>query len=230
MTENPSPIPDPFARVVAVYDSWDGHTEKIAGIVAEGVCSVAGVSATLHRADAVTREDLRGCDALIMGSPVHQRTMAWPMKRFVDLVCEPAWFYDDLVGRAGAVFTTGGGHGDAGGGCELAQLSMLGNLAACGMTLVTFPKTTPGFQTHGMHWGPHFRITGPDMVARSPEEVAEAGRAAAFHHGANVARVALRLKGITMANGNGWPTPEVIAQRRAREAAAPLPIGQRSGS
>lgn len=210
-------------RVLIVFDSWEGHTAAIARIIAEGAASEPGAKADLCPVAEATRERLRAADALVMGSPVHQRTMSWPMKRFVDLVCEPAWFYDDLVGRVGAVFTTGGGHGDAGGGCELAQLSMLGNLAACGLTLVCFPKTTPGFQRHGMHWGPHFRITGEDMVPRPPEEVAAAGRDAAFHHGRNVARVATRLRGIAMASGNGWPTPELIARRRAQESAAPAP-------
>ncbi len=212
--------PDSTVRVVIVHDSWDGHTAAIAELIAEGARSVPGAAAELHRANEATREHLRGCGALVMGSPVHQRTMSWPMKRFVDLVCEPAWFYDELVGRVGAVFTTGGGHGDAGGGCELAQLSMLGNLAACGLTLVTFPKNSPGFGRHGMHWGPHFRITGEDMVPRPPEDVAAEGRDAALAHGQNIARAAARLRGMQLASAPGWPTLEVIAQRRARETAA----------
>ena len=208
-------------RVLVVFDSWEGHTAAVARHVGEGAASVPDTVADLCPVAEATRERLRGADALVMGSPVHQRTMAWPVKRFVDLVCEPAWFYDDLVGRVGAVFTTGGGHGDAGGGCELAQLSMLGNLAACGLTLVTFPKTTPGFQRHGMHWGPHFRITGEDMAPREPEAVAKEGRDAAFAHGQNVARVAARLRGVVMATGNDWPPEAMRMQRRAMEAKDP---------
>ena len=44
----------------------------------------------------------------------------------------------------------GGGYGNMGAGCELAQLGMLSAMAACGMVLVTLPKTTPGFEVAGM--------------------------------------------------------------------------------
>ena len=147
-----------LVRVLIVVDSWMGHTEKVAGRVAEGIRSEGG-RVTMRSADEAKRADLRAADALVMGSAVHQRGMTWKMKRFVDEVCEPAWFYDDLVGRVGAVFTAGWGHGQAGGGCEMAQLGMLANLAACGMVLLTLPKTTPGFERAGMHWGPTIKAT-----------------------------------------------------------------------
>ena len=115
-------------QVLIVVDSWMGHTAKVAERVAEGA-SAEGAVVVTRSADEVTRADLQAADALVMGSAVHQRTMTWKMKRFVDEVCEPAWFYDDLVGRVGAVFTAGGGHGQAGGGAEMAQLSMMANLA-----------------------------------------------------------------------------------------------------
>ena len=37
---------------------------------------------------------------------------------------------------------------------------MLGNLAACGMVLVSHPKYMPGFGSTGMHWGPDQRGCG----------------------------------------------------------------------
>jgi NAD(P)H dehydrogenase (quinone) len=208
-------------RVLIVFDSWEGHTAAIAKHIADGAAPEPHTVAYLCSAAEATRERLREADALVMGSPVHQRTMSWPMKRFVDLVCEPAWFYDEIVGRVGAVFTTGGGHGDVGGGCELAQLSMLGNLAACGLTLVTYPKTTPGFNQHGMHWGPHFRITGEDMQPKQPDQVAKEGRDAAFAHGQNIARVTARLRRISMATGNNWPPEDMVRQRQQMEQKDP---------
>jgi NAD(P)H dehydrogenase (quinone) len=125
-------------RVLIVVDPWMGHTARVAERVAEGVRS-EGAEAVTRAADEAMRADVRVADALMMGSAVHQRGMTWKMKRFVDEVCEPAWFYDDAVGRVGAVFTAGGGHGQAGGGCEMSQLGMLANLAACGMVLVPLP-------------------------------------------------------------------------------------------
>jgi NAD(P)H dehydrogenase (quinone) len=102
-------------RVLVVIDSWQGHTARVAERLADGI-RAEGAEVVLRSADNATRADLISADALIMGSAVHQRAMTWKMKRFVDEVCEPAWFFDDLVGRVGAVFTAGGGAGGAGGG------------------------------------------------------------------------------------------------------------------
>jgi NAD(P)H dehydrogenase (quinone) len=173
-------------RILIVYHSNKGHTRRMADVVADGVRSVGGALAIIKTVDEVQRSDLKDCNALIIGSPVQQRSMSWEVKRFMDLVCEPSWFYDDMVGRVGGVFTTGGGHGECGAGCELAQISMLGNLASLGMIIVTLPKTTPGFDVAGLH------------------------------HGANIARVATALRGSShIAQGNISP-PAAVREARAR--------------
>jgi NAD(P)H dehydrogenase (quinone) len=181
-----------------------------------------GTQVLLKSVDEVQRDDLKECDALVLGSPVHQRTMSWEMKRFIDLICEPSWFFDDMVGRVGGVFTTGGGHGDVGGGCELTQISLLGNLAALGMVIVPLPKTTPGFEYAGMHWGPHIRLLKPGIEptpeATQPTLMDAEGLKAAFHHGANIARVAMALRDQTlMAQGNVFPSLEVRQIRSQME-------------
>ncbi len=203
-------------RVLIVVDSWQGHTARVAERFAEGVAG-AGATPVTVAADAATRANLLSADALVMGSAVHQRGMTWKMKRFVDEVCEPAWFYDDLVGKVGAVFTAGGGAGSAGGGAEAAQLGMLTNLAALGMVLVTLPKDTPGSEHGGIHWGPTIRTTTSAMEPIAPGDLAPEAMVAYFHHGANVARVAGRLRGLTLAAGNQLPTPEVRAGRASAE-------------
>lgn len=197
-------------QVLIVYHSLQGHTKRMAEVVADGTRSVENTQVIVKSVDEVERTDFKDCDALIMGSPVHQRTMSWEMKRFIDLMCEPSWFFDDMVGRVGGVFTTGGGHGDCGAGSELAQISMLGNLASLGIVVVTLPKTTPGFNAAGMHWGPHIRTGGKQMEPATPEDMDSEGLEAAFHHGANIARVASALRGATlMAQGNiAPPLPE----------------------
>lgn len=177
-------------QVLIVIDSWTGHTARVGQRVADGVRAEGGV-ASIRSADDATRADVQATDALMMGSAVHQRAMTWKMKRFVDEVCEPVWFYDDVVGRVGAVFTAGGGHGQAGGGAELAQLGMLANLAACGMVLVPLPKTTPGFEHAGVQWGPTIKATGEGMQPVEPDAMDAEAQEAFFHHGANVVRVGL---------------------------------------
>ena len=207
-------------KIVIVIDSWQGHTARVAAEVVSGVKSESA-EAVLLTAEHATRADLASAAALIMGSAVHQRGMTWKMKRFVDEVCEPIWFFDEMVGKVGAVFTAGGGHGQAGGGAELAQLDMLANLAACGAVLVSLPKCTPGFEHAGVQWGPTIKTTDDDMNAIDPAKLDPEALQAFFHHGANVVRVARRLQGLAVARGNRWPSEEVIAGRKAFEADRP---------
>lgn len=211
------------SQVLMVIDSWQGHTACVARRFRAG-CESEGAVVVLRSADEATRADLQTADALVMGSAVHQRGMTWKMKRFVDEVCEPAWFYDDLVGRVGAVFTAGGGHGQAGGGAEQAQIDMLANLAACGMILVPLPKCTPGFEHAGIHWGPTVKTTDANMLQVSPDALNQEAQQAFFHHGANVARVAGRLRGLALASGNRWPSSEDRQARSRFEANRPLDI------
>jgi NAD(P)H dehydrogenase (quinone) len=206
-------------RVLIVVDSWQGHTARVAERFADGVREAGGLP-VMATADAATRADLQAADALVMGSAVHQRGMTWKMKRFVDEVCEPVWFYDELVGRVGAVFTAGGGAGGAGGGAESAQLGMLANLAALGMVLVTLPKDTPGSEHGGVHWGPTIKTTTDDMRAIEAADLPPAAMLAYFHHGANVVHVARRLRGVTLAAANRMPTPEVRKMRTDSEKGA----------
>ena len=87
---------------------------------------------------------------------------------------------------------------------------MLGAFAANGMILVTLPKTTPGFDVSGMHWGPNGRSGGTKM---EPVGISDEMMQAGYHHGANVTRVAAALKGKDlMARGNVAPPPEVLKQ------------------
>lgn len=207
---------DPPIRVLVVIDSWQGHTAYVAERLVAGARE-AGADVVVRAADATTRADLQAADALVMGSAVHQRGMTWKMKRFVDEVCEAAWFHDDLVGRVGAVFTAGGGHGQAGGGAEAAQAGMLANLAACGMVLVTLPKCTPGFEHAGIHWGPTIKTTDDAMHPLPPEAMDAEAHTAFQHHGANIVAVARQLRGLRLASGNRWPSPADRQQRALAE-------------
>jgi NAD(P)H dehydrogenase (quinone) len=215
--------------VLIVVDSWQGHAARVADEVRSGAES-EGAVVVMRSADEATLADVRQAAALIMGSAVHQRGMTWKMKRFVDEVCEPVWFYDDLVGKVGAVFTAGGGHGQAGGGSEQAQIDMMANLAACGAILVPLPKCTPGFEHAGVHWGPTVKTTDEAMNAIDPSALDAEAMQAFFHHGANVARVARSLEGLTLARGNRWPSAEVVAGRRAFEANRPSDVRMASSA
>jgi len=203
-----------MTEVLIVYHSRGGHTEALAKAVADGARSVEDTRVTLREAPEATLDDLRNAGALLLGSPVYHRSVSSPIKRFIEDVMEPTWRLDETVGKVGGVFTDGGGYGNTGAGVELTQLDMLAAMAANGMLIVPLPKTTPGFGVAGSHWGPHARTSEPNM---RPVEVSEEMLAVAYHHGANVARVAQAVKGQTLfATGNVMP-PEAMREQMRKE-------------
>jgi NAD(P)H dehydrogenase (quinone) len=198
-----------MTKVFIVYTSSFGNTKRMAEAVADGSRSVESTEVSCKEASEASVNDVRAADAIIMGSPVRHRTADARVKKFIEEVCEKLWLTDEMVGKVGGVFTVGGGYGDCGAGSELAQLGLLGAFAAAGMILVTLPKTTPGFQVAGMHWGPHGRSGGSQM---EPVGITHEMLQAGWHHGANVARVAAVLRNLDLlAKGNVAPSPEILA-------------------
>lgn len=181
-----------MTKVLIVYATDYGNTEKMAGAVAGGAMSVPGTQVEVKLAENVTEEDVVTSDAVIVGTPVHMGSPDWRVKKFIDTVCSPLWMKDSLVGKVSAVFTTGSGYGNSGGGCELTMLALLNNFAELGMIMVPLPKNTPGYSVGGLQWGPYARSAGENMEQTGvTQERLEAAR----HHGANVSRVTAVLKG-----------------------------------
>jgi NAD(P)H dehydrogenase (quinone) len=186
-----------MANILIVYATDWGSTKKMAEAVAAGVETVDGAIANVKQAEEATPDDVLAADALVLGSPVHMGSMDWRMKQFIDKVCGGLWMGDKIIGKVGAVFASGGGFGNAGGGCELAMLAMMTNLAELGLLLVPLPKNTPGYAKGGLHWGPYGRSMTEDLSPIDggvPEERIEA----AHHHGANVARIAKAVTSQTL--------------------------------
>jgi NAD(P)H dehydrogenase (quinone) len=189
-----------MAHILIIYATDWGNTKKMAEAVAAGVATVDGSEATVKLAEEAKSGDVETADALIIGSPVHMGSMDWRVKRFIDQVCGGLWMQDRIIGKVGAVFASGSGFGNAGGGCELAMLSMLNNLAELGLLLVPLPKNTPGYPKGGLQWGPYGRSMTEDLKPIDggvPDDRIEAARS----HGANVARVADAIKGKKLFGG-----------------------------
>ncbi len=184
-----------MTRILIVYATDYGNTKKMADVVAEGVKSVPGAEPVLRAAEAVTQEDLLTSDGVIFGSPVHMGSMDWRIKKMIDTVCSGLWMKNALVGKVGAVFATGSGHGHAGSGAEMTLVSMLNNFAELGMVIVPLPKSTPGYPQSGLQWGAWSCSADENL---NPTGLSETDLVAARHHGANVARVAEALKGKTL--------------------------------
>lgn len=182
-----------MAEVLIVYATDHKGTLKLAQALAQGVESVEGCTAKLKTAEEAVADDVLAADALVLGSPVHMGSMDWRMKKFIDQQCSGLWMGDKVAGKVGGVFACGSGYGNAGAGCELAMLAMLGNLAELGMVLVPLPKNSPGYPQGGLQWGAYGRAHNEDLspiAGGLPGERTEA----AIQHGKNIARVAQALK------------------------------------
>ncbi|UCH69582.1 MAG: NAD(P)H-dependent oxidoreductase [Candidatus Bathyarchaeota archaeon] len=116
-----------MARVLVVYDSHTGNTEKMAFAVVKGVEQVEGVSATLRKVDQATLQDLLNADGIIMGSPTYFGQMSAELKALLDKSIE---IHEKLEGKVGAAFTSAGGTAT---GAETTLLSIVQAMLVHGM-------------------------------------------------------------------------------------------------
>jgi len=98
-----------MAKILIIYHSQTGHTEKMAQAVAEGVQSIEGAEAWLKRAQEAGTEDLLQADGVIVGSPENFGYMAGMVKDFFDRT-----FYhthDKVFRKPFAIFISAGNDG-----------------------------------------------------------------------------------------------------------------------
>jgi len=126
-------------RALVCYYSRSGHTEHMAKAVAEAF-KQAGLSADLHKVEAVGPDDLLDYECLVFGSPTYYGTMAWPVKKLLD---ESVKHHGKLKGRVGGAFTSSG---NLAGGNETTVLDILKALLVHGMIVQGDPS--------GDHFGP----------------------------------------------------------------------------
>jgi NAD(P)H dehydrogenase (quinone) len=116
-----------MVRVLVLYDSWTGNTEKMALAVAEGAKQVEGVRVVLKKVDDASLDDLEGADGIIAGSPTFYGLMSGKLKAFFDKSVE---IHGKLAGKVGGAFTSSGG---AASGAETTLLSILHAMLIHGM-------------------------------------------------------------------------------------------------
>ncbi len=164
-------------RVLIVYFSATGNTEKMARAVAEGVGKVEGVETLLKTVAEVARADVESADGLIIGSPVYYANMAAPVKQFID-----DWYAQNLnlFDKVGGAFATGGG---LTAGRETTINSLLLAMLNNGMIVAG-----PLYES----WG----TFGASAVTDAPDPgISEHELDDARRLGERVARLALKLKG-----------------------------------
>jgi len=116
-----------MAKILIVYDSKTGNTEKMAFAVAEGAKQVEGIEVVVKRVEKASLEDLLAADGIIMGSPTYYGQMSAKLKALID---ESVKIHGKLEGKVGAAFTSSGGTAT---GAETTLLSILGAMLIHGM-------------------------------------------------------------------------------------------------
>ncbi|MDG5976962.1 tryptophan repressor-binding protein [Hydrogenophaga taeniospiralis CCUG 15921] len=154
-----------MSKVVVVYHSGYGHTQRMAQSVAEGA------NAELIAIDADGNlpeggwEALAAADAIIMGSPTYMGSVSWQFKKFADASSKP-WFSQQWKDKIAAGFTNSAGmNGD-----KLSTLHYLFTLAMQhGMIWVSqglMPSNTKAAQRNDVN----YLVSYSGAIAQSPSD------------------------------------------------------------
>ncbi len=162
--------------VLLLFDSRGGLTEQLAEAIAEGVRGVPGARLLYRRLDEASVEELRQCDALILGSP-NWSGVTGKLKDWLDHSGD-LWESGELAGKLGAAFTAGWSRSA---GTEATLLQLLHLLFAHGMLVI------------GLPWSERMRVSGSYYGATAHGQVTEDDREQARALGLRVAEVAVRL-------------------------------------
>lgn len=139
------------AKVLIVYFSATGNTEKMAASIQEGIRQ-EGLEVKTVRAEDADPQDFLEYDGIVIGSPTYYGTMAAPLK---DLLDRSVKFHGKLDGKVGAAFSSSA---NIGGGNETTITDMLNALLIHGMIIQGDPR--------GGHYGV-VSIGAPDARVES---------------------------------------------------------------
>jgi NAD(P)H dehydrogenase (quinone) len=137
-----------MVKVLVVYSSSGGNTERLARAVTDGAKKVENVDVILKRARDVENSDLLDSQALIVGSPVYFGSMSSEVKEMFD---RSVSIRGSLEGKVGGAFTTSG---HPTGGKETTLLSILQAMLIHGMIIVGDPISVGGHYGVGTSGAP----------------------------------------------------------------------------
>lgn len=183
LTAAETPPTNAAVRVLVVYYSASGNTEKMAAGVVAGAQRVTNAVATLKKIEDTTKEELQAADAIILGCPTYFGDVPGRMKTFMD---DWNWKWQvDFTDKVGGAFATGGGQT---GGKEHTVLTLLIFMLQNRM-IVAGPLYTN--TTTGSVWGEMgaAAMTGPLDPGVGEHELDGARRL-----GERIARLAVKTK------------------------------------
>lgn len=93
-------------KILVIYYSKTGNTEKLAKAVAEGAKQVPGVTVELNKAETASLKEVLEADGYAIGSPSYFSIMSGPI---LTLLTDLYFHREKLSGKPMAVFTTGTG-------------------------------------------------------------------------------------------------------------------------
>ena len=158
-----------MAKVLIVYYTRSGNTEKMARLVAEGA-KAAGAEVVLKAVEKTEVEELLEADGIILGSPTYYGHSSGRMRTFLD---ETVRYHGELAGKVGGAFASSA---NIGGGNETTILDLLHAMLIHGMVV------------QGTADGDHY---GPVAIGAPDDRATPQCRAL----GERVARLAHRLRG-----------------------------------
>lgn len=126
-----------MAKVLVVYYSRTGNTEKMAEIISDGLRK-ENLEVNCKSVQKASVNEILDYDGLIIGSPTYYGTMAAEVKKFID---DSVKHHGDLDGMAGGAFSTAAVTGH-----ETTVISILEALLIHGMIIQGDPS--------GHHYGP----------------------------------------------------------------------------
>lgn len=168
-------------KILVVYYSESGNTERMAEAVADGARSVDGTHITLMTTEDVHTDDLLAADAIIVGSPVYNANVSPEISAFI-----ASWPFEGqpLKNKIGAAFVTAGG---ISAGEEIVQMNLLQSMLVFGMIVVGGPDWTQPFGASAVTGEEPFRTDRPGDIDLRFLQKGEA-------LGKRVAELALKLK------------------------------------
>ncbi len=183
--------------VLILYYSKNDSTKRIARAISRGIESVEGITASIRTVQSdhynesddalVSKEDLKSCSAMLIGSPTHFGNMASPLKKFLDTTTEE-WFNNTLEGKIGGAFTsTSSLHG----GQETTLISMMLPLLHHGMIIAGVPYSESALTSTKSGGTPY----GPSHVSHNNKvDLTEDEKKICFSYGKRIAELTIRLQ------------------------------------
>ncbi|HID19877.1 MAG TPA: FprA family A-type flavoprotein [Methanophagales archaeon] len=96
-----------MARAIIIYETRSGNTEMMAKAIETGL-KEAGVEVEREKAARANADDLKGVDAVVLGSPTYVRALITAMRPFLFEMDKA-----DLQGKIGAAFGSYGWSGES---------------------------------------------------------------------------------------------------------------------